>query len=239
MDGTRDRPPGKTAENWSRKDGIRAGAVTGPWRSAPRDPDALAARAPRPAVASARETVAASPPAAVAPPRAPARRSTPGLRVWIAIGALTAVALVAAAVIVRNTLSDEPGQSAAAPAAPASAVPAPKVGATTPGVPVEPALAGVTSIRLRVGPDCPPELRAAILAALTKAGLSAVTTEPLPFEIATSRVGYYRAEDLAAAEALGRVVAPVIADGGEVGVRDYGQLLSDPEPGRLDLWIGG
>ena len=33
VDGTRDRPPGKTAENWSRKDGIRAGAVSGPWRS--------------------------------------------------------------------------------------------------------------------------------------------------------------------------------------------------------------
>ena len=63
--------------------------------------------------------------------------------------------------------------------------------------------------------------------------------EALPFEIATSRVGYYRAADLAAAEALGRVVAPVIAAGGEVGVRDYGQLLADAEPGRLDLWVGG
>ena len=37
VDGTRDRPPGKTAENWGRKDGIRAGSVSGPWRSAPRD----------------------------------------------------------------------------------------------------------------------------------------------------------------------------------------------------------
>ena len=62
--------------------------------------------------------------------------------------------------------------------------------------------------------------------------------EPLPFEIATSRVGYYRADDLPAAEALGRVVAPVIAPGGSVGVRDYGALLADAQPGRLDLWIG-
>ena len=57
------------------------------------------------------------------------------------------------------------------------------------------------------------------------------------FEIATSRVGYYRPEDQAAAAALGRVVAPVM--GGEIGVRDYGQPLPDAEPGRLDLWIGG
>jgi hypothetical protein len=34
-------------------------------------------------------------------------------------------------------------------------------------------------------------------------------------------------------------VAPVIAEGGEVGVRDYGELLDDAEPGRLDLWVGG
>ena len=94
-------------------------------------------------------------------------------------------------------------------------------------------------VRLRIGPDFPSERQAAILAALAEAGLAAVRVEALPFEIATSRVGYYRAADLAAAEALGRLVAPVIAAGGEVGVRDYGQLLADPEPGRLDLWVGG
>jgi hypothetical protein len=33
-------------------------------------------------------------------------------------------------------------------------------------------------------------------------------------------------------------VAPVIAPGGSVGVRDYGALLADAQPGRLDLWIG-
>ena len=40
VDGTRDRPPGKTAQNWSRRDGIRAGSVSGPWRSAPRGGEA-------------------------------------------------------------------------------------------------------------------------------------------------------------------------------------------------------
>ena len=111
--------------------------------------------------------------------------------------------------------------------------------APTPVAPADPALAGVTSVRLRVGPDFPPERKAAILAALAKAGITGVQVEALPFEIASSRVGYYRAADMAAAEALGRVVAPVIASGGEVGVRDYGQLLADAEPGRLDLWVGG
>ena len=111
--------------------------------------------------------------------------------------------------------------------------------APTPVAPADPALAGVTSVRLRVGPDFPPERKAAILAALAKAGITGVEVEALPFEIASSRVGYYRAADMAAAQALGRVVAPVIAPGGEVGVRDYGQLLADAEPGRLDLWVGG
>ncbi len=103
----------------------------------------------------------------------------------------------------------------------------------------DPALAAVTSVRLRIGPEFPPGRQAAILAALSEAGITAVQVEALPFEIATSRVGYYRAEDLAAAEALGRLVSPVVGTDGDVGVRDYGQLLADPEPGRLDLWVGG
>ena len=99
----------------------------------------------------------------------------------------------------------------------------------------------VSVVRLRIGPGFPAERQGAIVAALEGAGVPDVRIEALPFRIATSRVGYYRAEDLAAAEALGRLVAPVIAggDSDEIGVRDYGQLLSDPEPGRLDLWVGG
>ena len=100
------------------------------------------------------------------------------------------------------------------------------------------ALPGVGVVLLRIGPDFPPERQAAIVAALDHAGVPSVRVEPLPFRIATSRVGYYRADDLAAAEALGKLISPVIADGADVGVRDYGQLLSDAEPGRLDLWVG-
>ncbi len=92
-------------------------------------------------------------------------------------------------------------------------------------------------MRLRVGPEFPADREQAILQALAAAGLADVRVEALPFEIATSRVGYYLAADLAAAEALGTVIAPVLG-GGEVAVRDYSQLLSDPEPGRLDLWVG-
>ena len=163
---------------------------------------------------------------------------------WIALGALAAVAIVAAAVFFRVTQSEGPPPRGLRrrrlrrprwrrrPRRAAAAAP-------TRVAPTDPALAGVTSVRLRIGPDFPPERQAAILAALAEAGIAGVQVEALPFEIATSRVGYYRAEDLPAAEALGRLVAPVIAAGGEVGVRDYGQLLADAEPGRLDLWVGG
>lgn len=99
-------------------------------------------------------------------------------------------------------------------------------------------LAGVTSVRLRVGPDFPAERQQAIVSALTAAGVAQVRVEALPFEIATSRVGYYRAEDLPGAEALARLVSPIVDQGVELGVRDYGELLSNPEPGRLDLWVG-
>lgn len=40
MTGTGGRPPGRSAENWGRRDGIRAGAVSGPWRSGPRSQSA-------------------------------------------------------------------------------------------------------------------------------------------------------------------------------------------------------
>lgn len=44
-DGEGIRPVERAGETWKRRDGIRAGAVSGPWRSAPRPPDAAAASA--------------------------------------------------------------------------------------------------------------------------------------------------------------------------------------------------
>ena len=273
MDGTRDRPPGKTAQNWGRRDGIRAGAVSGPWRSAPRASGAAQqrlARAEAEAGAAAADTDLAPTREVEAYERARARRSM-ATRAWLIFGVVAATSIVVAAVVFRPNsyqpvpdgatasvgvpepppeIDDSGTPIAAAPEAPAVPVPvapaddsvlaAPPETETAAAAPAPaiPELAGITSVRLRVGPGFPSERQDAIVAALTEAGVPAVKVEPLPFEIATSRVGYYRPEDLAAAEALGRLVSPVLGEASDLGVRDYGQLLSEPEPGRLDLWVG-
>lgn len=250
MDGTRDRPPGKTAQNWSRKDGIRAGSVSGPWRSAPRetasDPSAFHGHAAHGKGPSLREAEAAVAPQVTPLDYQRARKRRAFVMVgWIAFGLLVASGIVVAALVFRPAApTTEPAEvaEAAAPTTPvpeAEPVAAPSEPTAAPRTPSDPALAGVSIVRLRIGPDFPPERQAAILAALSEAGLPSIRVEPLPFRIATSRVGYYRAADLAAAEALGRLISPVIAKGSAIGVRDYGQLLADPEPGRLDLWVGG
>jgi hypothetical protein len=250
VDGTRDRPPGRTAENWSRKDHIRAGAVSGPWRSAPRPvPAPVDLPPPGPLVLP----VPASPAAAVPlrpaskPPHTPpheagaaqaaepefrehTRRRTLSMTVWIGAGLVFATATVTAAFLFRPDPAQVPDELP-----PVVAVdPAPQAAATAPAA----ALAAIGPVRLRIGPDFPAERRQAILDTLAAAGVTRVQVEPLPFAVTNSRVGYYRPEDIAAAEALAALVGAV-AGGAEIGVRDYGQLLPDPEPGRLDLWVGG
>lgn len=223
-------PPGKTAENWSRRDGIRAGSVSGPWRSAPRE----AGRAP----AAERRPVAPT-----VQRRDQGARRLP-LGGWVAIGAVAAAGVVLAAVFVRQetpaaSVPVEAAAEVAAPALPAEVAAA----VAAPALPVEaaavadPALAGVGVVLLRVGPEFPAGRREALLEALEEAGIGAVRVDTVPFTVHTSRVGYYRADDLAAAEALGRLVTPVLAE--TIGVRDYGKLLADAEPGRLDLWVEG
>lgn len=186
-----------------------------------------------------------------------------GSVVWIAFGAVVAISCIVAAFVFRpdSTLPAHVDAPLAEPVAPvteavpirsltiaddtqietATAAVNPPASATPPAPPpaVEPALADVMVVRLRVGPGFDAGRQAAIVAALTKAGVPSVKVEALPFKIATSRVGYYRAADLPAATELGKLIAPVLADGTQVGVRDYAQLLADPEPGRLDLWVGG
>ncbi len=277
VDGTRDRPPGKTAQIAGRKDGIRAGAVSGPWRSGPtveatptrkpgppRPPSQKSPERSTPAPTTP-EAVLARPPLAeqaerIAVPRA-SRQTTRSIA-WVAVGVLIAVGAVVAAFLFRpspetpraqqptplqTTEQSTPPQApqqpappqatndtatAAAPAAPTRTEP-PQAAAGAP------ALSRVSVVRLRVGPGFPAERQAAILAALNGAGIANVRIELLPFEVATSRVGYYRADDVAAADALARLITPVVGAGdGEVGVRDYGKLLDDAEPGRLDLWVG-
>lgn len=253
VDGSRDGPPGKTASNWSRRDNIRAGAVSGPWRSAPRaagglDPEApVAPAAVEPGVVEPAAAVVASGRMAAAAKAAPAEQPTGGrsigerprgaqaLVAWSAVGGLAAAAIVLAAVLLRPGAdeTDASGGPEAPVAAATGGEEAPAV--VTPGD----ALAAVTVVRLRVGPSVDAAERDALVGALKSAGVPEVMVEPLTFRIATSRVGYYREGDLAAAEALARLMSPMLGSKDTVGVRDYGKLLTDPQAGRLDLWVGG
>ncbi|MFT3973957.1 MAG: hypothetical protein QM699_11055 [Amaricoccus sp.] len=157
------------------------------------------------------------------------------MALWIGLGAMGAVGIVIAAVLLR------PGPLPEAPAAEESVAttPAPLPSQAVSGGAPDAALAGVQAVRLRIGPEVSNDRRDGLVAALKQAGVPDVVVEPLPFRIATSRIGYFRDADLPAAQALARVISPAVGEHGTIGVRDYGQLLTDPQPGRLDLWIGG
>ncbi len=159
---------------------------------------------------------------------------------WIAFGALVAIGIVAAALALRPQMVTVRDRSVPAAEEPVVAEIAAQgaVETTTPAAPAEAPPIAETPIRFRVGAEVAPELAARVTIALEAAGHGAPRIETLPFEIVQSRVGYYHAEDRAAAEALAALVAPMLADGREVVIRDYGELLPDTEPGRLDLWIG-
>jgi hypothetical protein len=219
-------PPGRTTENWSRRDGIRAGSVSGPWRSTPREAGRAPAADPRPA------------PAPVVR-RRDRRSSLLPLGGWIAVGVVAAAAIVLAAVRMQPPSPQAPAPAEVAAELPAPAPPAAEVADAAAAAPaaVDPALAGVSTVLLRIGPESPAGREAALLDALRAAGITGVRVDKVAFRVASSRVGYYRADDLAAAEALGRLVSPVLSE--TIGVRDYGKLLADAAPGRLDLWIEG
>lgn len=159
---------------------------------------------------------------------------------WIAFG----VAFAAACVIAAFLLRPQPPVSSRAPSAtmetPAVAETAasggqePEVAAPIAG---DPALDAIASVRLRVGAELAAPRREALVAALRQIGIDDVRVETLEIAIAASRVGFYRAEDRAAAEALAAAMAPVVTGGAAIAVRDYGALAPSPEPGRLDLWV--
>jgi hypothetical protein len=267
LDGTRKTPPGREARNLSRRDGIRAGSVSGPWRSMPKSVDE-----PREPSETARPQISkpgspldwtgrTSQPHPEADPEAgPAAdrdepdhvaeptprheaahrdavplRGTRGLAGWIVFGIGVAVALIAAAVYLRPDATPPSAGPAQieAPAAEVAAAPPPAATTEAPA----PVADDAGIVRLRVGPEADPSEIARLSEALEAEGLGAVRIEALPFSITQSRVGYYRPEDLQAAEALARLVEPLIGRG-DVAIRDYGDLLDDTEPGRLDLWLG-
>lgn len=186
------------------------------------------------------------------------------MAIWIGLGAAVAVAIVIAAVLLRpgdGALPSEDSRAASAVpdaaavdntvaatgSAPASGGAASGEGSNASGASstpdmsrkvADPALLPVQVVRLRIGPEVDNSHRESLVAALEAAGVPEVVVEPLPFRIATSRIGYYRDADLGAAQALARVISPALGPA-TIGVRDYGELLTDPQPGRLDLWIGG
>ena len=104
--------------------------------------------------------------------------------------------------------------------------------AATPGAAGEPAVAA--TIHLRVGRGVLPSERQRIQAALARAGYSTILVHEMPFRISQSRVGYFRDEDLALAEAL---IAELRGTVDDIELRDYRTLIPAPKPGRLDLWI--
>lgn len=91
-------------------------------------------------------------------------------------------------------------------------------------------------VMIRIGPDMDERRRAEILAILSAAGFHTVEVQPVPFAVERPRLGYFRAADRTIAEALAGLISPVA---GKVAVRSYDDLLADPAPGRLDLWLGG
>lgn len=264
MDGTRKTPPGREARNLSRRDGIRAGSVSGPWRSVPKTDDAPrdAAEPQRPPAAPSRpplewtgrgpetgqqgsETapVDRSEPAVREPPpvddhshrEAVPLRGTRGLAGWIVFGLGIAAALVAAAVYLGP---DAIAPVAEEPVAESPTISEPAADPVTEAAPVDPVPADEAGlVRLRVGPDADPAEVARLTEALEAEGVGPIRVETLPFAITQSRVGYYRPQDEIAARALAELAGPLIG-AGDVGLRDYGDLLADTEPGRLDLWLG-
>lgn len=241
-DGSRESSPNRPAENWGRRDSIRAGSVTGPWRSAPRTPTSQTGQGLAPQGLAAPAAGESAPPLLRAPAsaphhggghgrRQPRRGFSPVIRA-VAGGLLLAAAMVTGALLLR------PGSPAPEAAAPAAVLNAPPPVPRPVAAVDRAALQGITGIRLRFGPDLPEGRRDAILAALAEAGFRNVEVDPQTFEVATSRVGYYRDDDRGPAEALAGLIAPVLGDA-EITVRDYAGLSPEPEAGRLDLWLSG
>jgi hypothetical protein len=264
VSGKRDEPPGGVARNWSRRDGIRAGSVSGPWRSG----DA-AAGPPRtaeiPQSASARrrvpaEAVPVHPVPLDSPPSVQRHGARRSMMPAILGAVVAAAAIVVLALFLRPSLVQAPPAAeeslapeamAEAPAGRAALTEAPEAAETAaetaaaPTVPASDTAAAAVqdissaTLRLRIGPGLEPEREARIVQALEAAGHAEVEVERTGFQIAISRVGYYRPEDRAAAEALARDIGPALGEDvpGGVAVRDYGNLLPDAQPGRLDLWV--
>ena len=269
VDGAQDRPPDDAADPSSRRERIRASAGLGPWRNGPRPataapvPPPASLVPPRPVVPAEAAPRPVAAPARPAPKGArPARRAGRGMVGWTVFGVAFAAGCVGLAFFFQpeglppeaDAVAEFPPDTADTSLPVASVPPAPPQtadelaeadaafvpAAADPAMPeaaVE--LAQISNVRVRTGTGVAEAEVPKVLVALAGAGLADVQAEALPFKVASSRVGYYRQEDRAAAEALAAFIAPVLGYGEPLPVRDYGALLDNAEPGRLDLWIGG
>lgn len=297
---------GRMAKNWGRRDNIRAGAVSGPWRSAPSvpttgsDDSAFPVRRGGPNAEAGNISRRVEPPvpdqcldpigthgsqevppadaANTSPVQVGPARVRQSARLYPAIlgGTLFALAIVAGAVFIRGemsrgvaaegpsvqtdsdsdivkteprsvpdvamakgegvTLGEDAEFSSVSDSATAGVAPAP-LPRQIQSLPAQDAVE-TFAVRLRLGPNFPENDRAQLLELLEQSGHERIMVEEISFPIALSRVGYYLTADRPAAVELAEDVAGVVGgDGGEVAVRDYGNLLPDAEPGRLDLWV--
>jgi hypothetical protein len=266
MKSTQTPVAGRTGRNCSRQDGIRGGAVTGPWRSvgaaagpARPKPEPTAVRGPiaaTPGDAVAQDVpdgpdapgvpVAAPAPHPVAPTplpatvaaraREPARPARPDSQRTVWIWTLFGLAVAGGLIALAVLFRPEAPAPRATPADAVAPAPAAPV-ATAANAPAGTPLPAAVRIIVRVAPDTGRGHQDTIVAALRSAGYDSVEVNVMPFPILRSRVGYFHESDRPAAVALVAALAQITGDA--VELRDYGPLEIMAAPGRLDLWIGG
>ena len=184
-------------------------SVSGPWRSAPRDARRRAGRPRRRAPGRPAGRGAAGRAARLRTPAVPARACPPAAgsrrwRQWIALGALAASRIVAAAWSAGHAAAEAPMRAGRRrrlrhrrPVARRPPRRRPAAAPRRAAAPADPALAGVTSVRLRIGPDVSAGAAGGDPGGAGGGGhRGRCRSRRCRSEIATSRVGYYRAADL-------------------------------------------
>jgi len=249
------------AQIWGRNDGVRAGAVTGPWRSASRDTEKLdASRAERVAVFrrefrldELQAYIERRPRSAAPVPSTQAKsahgRATPLPADSVPSAALPAAHAMARAAFTAGARTSLRGSKLLAGAlgvlvgfgvgdfalAPAwQRLDSQKVALASSEISTAMPLASRT-VRVRVGEDAATE---AIARALGEAGANWEAAN-LAFKLSGTRIGFYHLEDQESAEALARLLGAQWNLATPINVRDYGTLTPRPPRGTLDLWVAG
>jgi hypothetical protein len=253
MDGREPRRDAGIARNQSRRDGIRAGAVSGPWRSEPRAdpaPPALEgatreAAVPKPAAATIGPQPSAGPP--LAPPtRERSGRGGSALRTVLITG-LAAVLLAGGALwLERQGINETTGQVADIPTA--SGLPgaggldnlsdADRKAAAQAWADREAAGGAIVPLlTLRIGSDMPPERIEALRAALVAARLPDPAIAETADAPESTRVSYFHEADQALAYHIAAILGgSVNTPSGSASETVPGAVA--PPRGTIDIWIG-